>query len=115
VKLLFDENLSPALVRLLADLFPDSRHVHECGLGSTEDSAIWEYAILEGYAVVSKDIDFSERAVGEKRPSKVIWLRIGNASVIETEALIRRNAILIQHFSQREGDTLLVLQNPRRN
>jgi predicted nuclease of predicted toxin-antitoxin system len=29
MKLLFDENLSPKLVQLLEDLFPDSLHVRE--------------------------------------------------------------------------------------
>jgi len=44
VKLLFDENLSPALIEALSDIFPGSTHVHECGLGSSADDEIWEYA-----------------------------------------------------------------------
>ena len=32
VKLLLDENLSPKLIRRLADVFPGSVHVHDCGL-----------------------------------------------------------------------------------
>jgi predicted nuclease of predicted toxin-antitoxin system len=32
MKLLFDENLSPKLVAALADIFPNSAHVHEIGL-----------------------------------------------------------------------------------
>jgi len=32
MKLLFDENLSPKLPRLLTDLFPDSLHVREVGM-----------------------------------------------------------------------------------
>jgi hypothetical protein len=44
VKLLFDENLSPQLVDSLSDLYPDSAHVHQCGLGSADDAAIWEHA-----------------------------------------------------------------------
>jgi predicted nuclease of predicted toxin-antitoxin system len=32
MKLLFDQNLSPRLARLLADIFPDSTHVREVGL-----------------------------------------------------------------------------------
>ena len=32
MKLLFDENLSPKLPRLLAAYFPGSAHVRECGL-----------------------------------------------------------------------------------
>ena len=32
MKLLYDENLSPRLVRLLEDLFPNSIHVRDVGL-----------------------------------------------------------------------------------
>ena len=35
MKLLLDENLPPGLAASLADLFPGSVHVHECGLGES--------------------------------------------------------------------------------
>ena len=44
MKLLFDENLSPKLVQLLADLFPDSVHVRDVGLSASNDLAVWQYA-----------------------------------------------------------------------
>jgi hypothetical protein len=40
VKLLFDENLGPALVLRLADLFPDSTHAHHAGLSQADDATI---------------------------------------------------------------------------
>ena len=63
MKLLFDENLSPRLPRALADLYPDSAHVHECGLGSADDARIWDYAKQNGFTIVSKDSDFQDRSV----------------------------------------------------
>jgi hypothetical protein len=36
VKLLFDQNLSPHLVKALADLYPESRHVYELELDEAE-------------------------------------------------------------------------------
>ena len=48
MKLLFDENLSPQLVRLLDDLFPDSFHVRDGGLKAALDAdsnAIFEAVI----------------------------------------------------------------------
>ena len=42
--LLFDENLSPKLPRLLVTIFPDSAHVRECGLLGLPDEDVWEYA-----------------------------------------------------------------------
>ena len=41
MKLLFDENLSPQLVRLLDDLFPDSVHVRDVGLKAADDPVVW--------------------------------------------------------------------------
>jgi predicted nuclease of predicted toxin-antitoxin system len=43
VKLLFDANLSPKLLKRLADLFPALVHVFDTGLGRfTPDVVIWE-------------------------------------------------------------------------
>ena len=44
MKLLFDENLSHRLVRLLEDLFPNSIHVRDVGLKAADDPLVWEYA-----------------------------------------------------------------------
>jgi predicted nuclease of predicted toxin-antitoxin system len=40
VKLLFDQNVSPDLVRRLADLFPGSEHVFNLELHEVDDGAI---------------------------------------------------------------------------
>lgn len=55
MRLLFDEQLAPSLPRLLSDLFTDSAHVHELGLGSADDRVIWQQARDHGFAVVTKD------------------------------------------------------------
>jgi Domain of unknown function (DUF5615) len=44
VRLLLDQNLSPRLVRALADLFPGSTHVRDVGLSRATDDAVWNYA-----------------------------------------------------------------------
>jgi predicted nuclease of predicted toxin-antitoxin system len=58
VKLLFDENLSPRLVGLLADLFADSLHVAQAGLERADDDAIWQFARDRGFAIVTKGSEF---------------------------------------------------------
>ena len=40
MKLLFDENLSHKLVRLLEDLFPNSVHVRDVDLKSADDPLV---------------------------------------------------------------------------
>jgi len=57
MKFLFDENLSPRLVVLLADVFPNSLHVRDVGLKSAEDSLVWNYARNHDLVIVSKDAD----------------------------------------------------------
>jgi predicted nuclease of predicted toxin-antitoxin system len=60
MKLLFDQNLSPRLVTLLADLFPDSAHVYQLGLDQVLDLEVWNYAKDHNFIVVSKGADFGE-------------------------------------------------------
>lgn len=57
-EMLFEENLSPKLPRLLAALFPDSVHARECGLPGFSDENVWEYARDHGFTIISKDSDF---------------------------------------------------------
>jgi predicted nuclease of predicted toxin-antitoxin system len=89
MKLLFDQNLSPRLPRLLADIYPESVHVREVGLRDAHDIEIWEYAKAHGYAIVSKDSDFQQRSLLQGAPPKFIWLRVGNCTVKRTEELLR--------------------------
>lgn len=85
MKLLLDENLSPRLVARLTDLFPGSSHVHECGLGASPDTVIWDFAASNGFTIISKDLDFHDRSVLRAGPPKVIWLRTGNCSTDRVE------------------------------
>jgi predicted nuclease of predicted toxin-antitoxin system len=89
VRLLFDQNLSPTLVRSLDDLHPGSLHVRDIELRRAMDDEIWAYAIEHGYTIVSKDMDFAERALVQGPPPKVIWIRLGNCSTDEVEGLFR--------------------------
>ena len=86
MKLLFDENLSPRLVQALEPDYPGSAHVRTLGLRGATDSAIWERARREDYAIVSKDNDFRQLSFLHGAPPKVIWLSVGNAG---TEAILR--------------------------
>jgi len=109
VKLLFDENLSPRLPGVLADTYPGSVHVHGCGLGNADDSAIWQYAKDNDFTIVSKDSDFQERSVLHGQPPKFIWLRAPNCSSQEIENLLRTALPIIQRFIQEDQESCLVL------
>ena len=98
MKLLFDQNLSFRLVRLLADLYPESLHVRDVGLHEAEDAEIWHYAAEQGLTIVSKDSDFHQRSFLYGYPPKVVWLRLGNAPTSEAAALLRGHHATVQHF-----------------
>jgi len=109
VKLLIDENLSPRLTAMLADLYPQSTHLRECGLKSASDDDIWQYAKLNGLAIVSKDSDFSERSVLRGSPPKVIWLRIRNCTTARAEFVLRNSFPQIQAFLDSNQESCLIL------
>lgn len=63
MKLLFDQNLSPRLPRVLADIYPESVHVREINMRDATDTEIWEYAKSHDFLIVSKDSDFQARSL----------------------------------------------------
>ena len=109
MKLLLDENLSPRLVDVLADTYPDSAHVHQCGLSAADDTAIWDYAKKNGFTIVSKDSDFEERSILLGYPPKVIWLRASNCTSVEIENLLRAAHMAIERFIGEDQESCLVL------
>jgi predicted nuclease of predicted toxin-antitoxin system len=98
MKLLFDQNLSPRLPGLLADIFPDSVHVRQLGMQQVPDTRIWDYAKLNGFVIVSKDSDFQARSLLLGHPPKFIWLRVGNCPAKTVEDLLRRYSVAIHTF-----------------
>ena len=100
MKLLFHQNLSPRLPRLLADLYPNSVHVREIGLRDASDAEIWEYAKKNGFVIVPKDSDFQQRSLLYGHPPKFVWLRVGNCPVKTVEELLRKHSVVIHTFVQ---------------
>ena len=109
MKLLFDENLSPRLPGVIADVCPGWVHVHGCGLGNADDSTIWQYAKDNYFTIVSKDSDFQERSVLHGQPPKFIWLRAPNCSTEEIENLLRIALPIVKRFIQEDEESCLVL------
>lgn len=109
MKILFDQNLSHRLVRILADLYPGSQHVRDVGLREAADTEVWIYARRNGYTIVSKDSDFYQRGLLLGFPPKVIWLRLGNCSTEDVEQLLREYRSAIERFEADSTATFLVL------
>lgn len=109
MKLLFDHNLAPSLVRRLTDLFPESEHVFNVGLSESTDIEIREYAYESQLIIVTKDVDFSDLCVMRGFPPKVVWIRRGNCSVESMESLLREHYDEISVFDEDPVNGVLTL------
>ena len=109
MKLLFDQNLSPRLVARLADQFPGSLHVREAGLARATDEVVWQFALERGFAIVTKDSDFQERSQIAGSAPKIIWIRRGNCTTSDIEAMMKAHALRIAAVEQESGAGFLIL------
>ncbi len=109
MKLLFDHNLSPRLVNILADLYPNSNHLYFMGLDQQSDSIIWDTARKQDYIIVTKDSDFNELLIFKGFPPKVIWIRSGNCSTKTIQLLLRNNYEAICAFYQDKNIGIITL------
>src|SRR5580704_17264651 len=109
MKQLFDQNLSHRLVGHLFTELPGSAHVRELGLADAPDLDIWEYAAANRLMIVSKDVDFQQRALLFGSPPKVIWLRMGNCTTSAVAKLLRLHRADIQAFEADADASFLAL------
>lgn len=109
MKLLFDQNLLPRLVALLADVFEGSLHVRQAGLDRADDDSIWRFARDSGFAIVTKDSDFQERSQIAGSAPRVVWIRRGNCSTQDIESILRTHALRIAALQQEPDGGFLIL------
>ena len=109
MKLLFDQNLSPRLVDLLVDVFPESLHVLSAGLDRAIDEAVWRYALENGFTIVTKDTDFQERSQVAGSVPCVVWIRRGNSTTGDIEAMLRKHAEAIAALGHAKDSEFLIL------
>ncbi len=113
MSLLFDENLSPRLIRRLEGAYPQSDHVELVGLKGQSDRELWEHAARHGGTLVSKDNDFRQLSFLRGHPPKVIWLSVGNAGTDAIAQLLAASRERVQAFLSDPEASLLVLDLPR--
>lgn len=109
MKLLFDQNLSFKLVRLLDDIYPDSMHVRDLDLLEADDEVIWRYAVEHKLVIVSKDSDFHQMSLLRGHPPKIVWLRVGNAPTSTGAELLRRHRATMRRFHEDPDAAFLAL------
>ncbi len=80
MKFVVDAQLPPNLARILRDAGHDVQAVRELGLREADDTEIWDYALANYAAIITKDQDFAERLMSSRTVPAIVWLRIGNTS-----------------------------------
>lgn len=74
MRFLLDENLSPLLVELLADIGHDAVHVRSIGMHSATDNAVLERAVAEERILISADTDFGDLLAVSNAPGPSLVL-----------------------------------------
>jgi len=107
VKLLFDQNISPKILKSIAASFPGSSHVRFCSLEDSGDSEIYGYARKREYVIVTFDTDFIDLSVVKGSPPKIIVIRTGNLTTKAISNLFRKNVDTINEFLREDDLSLL--------
>jgi len=106
MKLLFDQNISYRIVRLLNSTFPNCKHVSDVGLNGKSDLEIWDYARVNNFIIISFDADYYDLAVIKGIPPKVIWLRTGNTTTLNISHNLVKNRESIHDFCNQENENV---------
>lgn len=98
MRLLFDQNISYRITKIISKTFPEAKHVSQVGLQDSTDMGIWEYAKLNDYTIVTFDSDYYDLSIVKGCPPKIIWLRIGNATTKNIARILEEDIDLIRLF-----------------
>ena len=81
MKILLGANISWKLINRLKPVFGEWAHVDLIGLDAPAvDIDIWNYALDNGYIIITKDNDFANLLELNGFPPKVVLLKTGNNS-----------------------------------
>ena len=98
MKLLFDQNISHRILKILSDQFADSTSVKQENLIDSSDKVIWEFAKKSNYIIVTQDSDFNDFNSLYGFPPKIIWIRTGNLKTEELAYVLKNHFLEIKDF-----------------
>lgn len=111
--LLFDQNISFRIVRLLKEVYPGCVHLSRCGLTDADDPDIWRYARKHDLAIVTFDQDYIDIAALRGKSPRVILLRAGNSSTLALAHLLRKHRERIMEFlAEDQTEAAAILELP---
>jgi predicted nuclease of predicted toxin-antitoxin system len=80
MRFLVDAQLPPALAHWLEERGHTAEHVFSLGMATADDWQIWDYAVMTGAIIVTKDEDFAIRQTRAASGPPVVWIRKGNTT-----------------------------------
>ena len=98
MKLLFDQNISFRILKILNNHFPESAQFRELRLEGKADLEIWRFAKSNGYTIVTFDADFYDFSNLYGHPPKIIWLPTGNTTTLYIANLLIQKEDIINTF-----------------
>ena len=109
MNLLFDQNLSPKILKILPQEFSKSQQVRFVGLENSSDFQIFQYARDNDFAIVTFDSDFVDLNAMHGTPPKIVYLNTGNLTTKHISELLTANILRISHYLKSESDDILEL------
>ncbi|TDG37073.1 hypothetical protein EZJ43_02835 [Pedobacter changchengzhani] len=110
MKLLFDQNISFRILKLIQQIFPNSEQIRKLGLENKSDKEIWQFAGQNDFVIVTFDADFYEFANLYGHPPKIIWLRTGNNTTLSISQILVSKNELLEEFNKQEEFSCLEIQ-----
>ncbi|WP_026946353.1 DUF5615 family PIN-like protein [Algoriphagus marincola] len=110
MKLLFHQNISPKILKLLPSQLSNSQQV---GLENSSDMEIFQYARKNNYTIVTFDSDFIDLNGVYGTPPKIIYLNTGNLTTKNISVLLIKNILRISSYLESETDEILEIIQSR--
>lgn len=109
MNLLFDQNISPRILRVLPPEFSNCQQVRFAGLENSSDFEIFQYARKNHFSIVTFDSDFIDLNAMYGTPPKIIYLNTGNLTTKAISQLVTNNILRVAHYLSSESDNILEL------
>ena len=87
---MFDQNISPKIIKQFDADFPESKQVRHVGLEDASDSLILDFAKKNNFSIITFDSDFVDLNIVRGIPPKIIWLKTGNLTTRSITQMLKQ-------------------------
>jgi predicted nuclease of predicted toxin-antitoxin system len=114
MKILLDANISWKLVNILKPIFGECNHVDLIDIDvPAQDIDIWNYALKNGYIIITKDNDFVDLLELKGFPPKIVLLKTGNNSSKDIVELLLKVKPMIEDLEKGNYGLLEIINDKK--